>query len=145
MKNEVSKPKEQGQAKNSTFPFLLPIFIDKFQPHHHHDRTRTLINYHGKAPSRPDHSNVVNVVSMDDVKNDDVNIVRLGDEDMEIMEKSKDEDEQESVFMFDCIKAYNDSIEKKRSQEVLKCKMTDKGDGDDVFIVVDKNVINAKP
>lgn len=164
MRNDVMKPKEQGQEKNATFPFLLPIFINKFQPHHHHDTTRTLINYHGKAPTRPDHSNVVDVMTLDDDEDEnDVNIVRLGDQDMEMM-KMKDKDvnivrfgdqdmekmkesseEGESVFMFDCIKAYNDSVEKKRSQEVLKCKMTDKGEGEDVFIVVDKSVLDAKP
>ena len=47
----------------------------------------------------------------------------------------------DSVFMFDCVKAYNDNIDKGMAQEVLKCKMADKGDGQDVFIVVDKKVL----
>ena len=82
-------------------------------------------------------------MTMDDGVNN-VNIIARGEEDVDTMEEESREEEG-GVFMFDCIKAYNDSIEKKRSQEVLRCKMTDKADGDDVFIVVDKSALAAKP
>ena len=78
---------------------------------------------------------------MDDGVN---NIITMGDEDVDTVEEESKEEEG-GVFMFDCIKAYNDSIEKKGSQEILRCKMTDKADGDDVFIVVDKSALTGKP
>ena len=125
----VATEVQAGVNDNSISNFLLPVYLP---PHHHHDRTRPLINYHGIVPPSSMSSNTaigapVTMVSMD------VNDNEINDE----------ESDSGKMFMFDCIKAVNNDIEKSVSQEILKCKMTDRGDSDDVFIVVEKSALKT--
>ena len=116
---------------------ILPIIIDRFSPHHHHDKTKTRENYHD------DMENMAVMMTQD---GDNVSVVEmkpnLGVNSSSNSSSAESADNlPDSVFMFDCVKAYNDNIDKGMAQEVLKCKMADKGDGEDVFIVVDKKVL----
>ena len=124
-------------TSNKDSKIILPIIIDRFSPHHHHDKTKTRENYHD------DMENMA-VMMTQDGKN--VGVVEMKpNPNVNSSSNSSSADSAndlpDSVFMFDCVKAYNDNIDKGMAQEVLKCKMADKGDGEDVFIVVDKKVL----
>ena len=117
---------------------ILPIIIDRFSPHHHHDKTKTRENYHDD-----DMENMAVMMTQD---GQNVGVVKMKPN-LSVNPSSNSSSAEsadnlpDSVFMFDCVKAYNDNIDKGMAQEVLKCKMADKGDGEDVFIVVDKKVL----
>ena len=46
------------------------------------------------------------------------------------------------MFLFDCVKTYKAEMSVSESQAVLKCKMLDREGGDNIFIVVEKNILN---
>ena len=116
---------------------ILPIIIDRFSPHHNHDEAKNRKNYHDDKES-------MRVMMTEDGRN--LGVVEMKPV-LSVKESSNSSSEDsvnnlpESVFMFDCIKAYNVNIDKDMTQEVLKCKMADKGDGEDVFIVVDTKIL----
>ena len=46
------------------------------------------------------------------------------------------------LFMFDCVTAYNAEMSVSETQAVLQCKMLDKEDGENIFIVVEKTILS---
>ena len=52
------------------------------------------------------------------------------------------DEEGVKMLMFDCVKADNEEIDRSESQTVLRCKILDKETGENIFIVVDKNVVS---
>ena len=58
------------------------------------------------------------------------------------MEEEKVEMLADMMFLFDCVKAKNGSMSLSESQAVLKCKMLDREEGENILIVVEKNILS---
>ena len=93
----------------------LPVFTGSFSPRApHHNNTENIINYN---------ENEVDIT-------------------MIVVEEEKGEMVTDMMFMFDCVKAYNAEMSISETQAVLQCKMFDKEDGENIFIVVEKNILS---
>ena len=93
----------------------LPVFTGSFSPRaRDHNNTDNIVNYNG---------NQVDIT-------------------MIVVEEEKGEMVSDMVFMFDCVKAYNAEMAISETQAVLQCKMFDKEDGENVLIVVEKNILS---
>ena len=93
----------------------LPVFTGSFSPRApHHNNTDNIINYTGN----------------------EVDITMI------VVEEEKGEMVSDMMFMFDCVKVYNAEMSVSETQAVLQCKMFDKDDGENILIVVEKNILS---
>lgn len=85
------------------------------------------------SPRAPPHNSTENIINYNE---DEVDIT------MFVVEEEKGEMVTDMMFIFDCVKAYNAEMSITETQAVLQCKMFDKEDGENIFIVVEKNLLS---
>ena len=113
--SEMSEPGESRESSEKTNN-LLPVLTGSFSPRAvEPDTTENIFNYGGS----------------------EMDMTRI------VMEEEKGEMVvSDMLFMFDCVTAYNAEMSVSETQAVLQCKMLDKEDGENIFIVVEKTILS---
>ena len=105
--------RESSEKTNNS----LPVFTSSYSP---------------PAPA-PQHNQTENIF---DYNGNEMDVTMI------VVESEMGERVSDMMFMFDCVKAYNAEMSVSETQTVLQCKMFDRENGENVFIVVEKNILS---
>ena len=96
---------QSSGSKHHGFKQILPVYLP---PHHHHDKTKTLINYHNKLFKMDDVPSMMKGGDIDKMTVEALAVENISE--AKVDENVVEDNNKESVFMFDCIKAVNNEI-----------------------------------